>query len=241
MPQVPEIDVRLNAEEDKLVRANGGLALKLANESRSRSINALAQDEVVQLAYIGLLKAAQGYRPYGEKNGYSEESIASGEYFSVFARKRILGTIADHFRSIDHVPKWVRRTYKQIMLSGYKEGRPVPEIADELEVSEEKIMEIIRYVEHPPVSVDSLAEAEYSSKQDVFASVLMNSAQAALVAGWDLLTERQQVIVALKYFEGEDFQTISEELGMSTYLVQQAHSEAVLLLHENIRQQISEQ
>lgn len=233
----------MDTEQTKLVEDNIGLANFLARLMWEKSKEVLDRDDLRSLAYQGLVSAALRWRPYGEQNGYSEESIASGQFFSVFARKRILGQIMDAMREADHVQRSVRSAHKAMLRAGYGQGVPTEEVSVVTGLTLAKIREVARAVENTPVSIwqsDEHGDAvglyftpyDHVGAQDhVHETTFVNSITGALVQAFDQLTELQQVIIVLRFYLQMELQPIGLELDLGLTVVRETLAEAVLSLH----------
>lgn len=235
---------KLTAEEKALVQDNVALAQFLFHQQwsrlRKKADYGIDPDDLLSHAYYGLIRAAMRYRAYGEEKGYSEESIATGQYFGVFARKSIIGQMLDHLRKLDHVHSLVRKDYKTVMESGFANGRTEEEIALETGLSVERVQKVVRMVQSRPVNLeDSLSGSpeqtvgeQISAGGSVESSALEASLREAWVARWKSLTEIQQVVIAQKYYIGLELPEIAEETGQPIAVIRQAHKEALLEIHE---------
>lgn len=247
----------MDADQQKLVTDNIALANFLARMMWERSRETLDREELRSLAYHGLVSAAVRWRPYGEENGYSEESIASGKHFSVFARKRILGQIMDAMRDADHVQRSVRSSYKAMQKAGLGQGASEEEISVKTGLSIGKMREVMRAIENSPISLDipngepssgsSTAlnrhevQQHVESEHDVESSVMVTSITGAFVAAFMDLTDLQQCVITMRYYLGMELQVIAAELSLGLTPVRETHTEAVLLVHSAMLAEAEEQ
>ena len=175
------------------------------------------------------------YRAYGEEKGYSEESIASGKFFGVFARKSIIGQMLDHLRKIDHVHALVRKDYKIIMK--YEDGTSDEEISEDSGLSVERIQKVVKMVHSKPVNLEDSVSADQTIGDSISASgsvegtALEAVLREAWVERWEALPELEQVVIALKYFIGSELPEIAEETGQPLAVIRQAHKDALLDIH----------
>lgn len=230
---------RLTAEQRELVSKNLDLAHHLASVAWRKypGRDRVDNDYFVSEAYEGLIKAAQRFDP-------SRANVVDGQAdlrgaFSGFARQYINGAIMENQRSLDHVPKRTRRSYKELQGHGHGRGRSVPELSDLTGLEENKIRLIVAAVEQMPASLD--AENEQGPLMDRTAdsgmgsatetTVLVNKIQEAFIAQWETLPEIQQVVIAMRYYEGLSLAAISEILEIRVALVRAEHTEALDVLH----------
>lgn len=236
-------DEQLTEEEFALVEKNTALAQYLFHRYRAsfqkRADYGVDQSELLSQAYFGLIRAAKRYRKYGEKHGYSEESIASGQYFGVFARKSIIGQMLDYLRKLDHVHTLVRKDYKLLVEKGLgNSDKSDQEIADDSELTLERAQKVIKLVHARPVSLDdSLSGSEQtvgeglSDTGSVEASALEASLRQALVDCIDAMDDETQAIIYLKYYIGLELPEIAEEVEDTLTSVRRLHTEALSRIH----------
>lgn len=236
--------VQLDQAQKKLVTENVALAKFLARKRWEMAPTALDYEELISLANMGLVSAAQRWRAYCEEKGYSEESIVSGEYFSLFARKRIIGSILDwQKKDADHVPRSYRTDYKILQRAGYPDTRKDhSELSTITGLSLDRIKQVISAVERTPVSFDEMAEVNDSpaSSQNVEGSALLSSVGAAVADTVAALPELSQVILALRYFEGFELQAIAAEVDVPLSTVRDTHNEAIEAVYASILAAVSD-
>jgi DNA-directed RNA polymerase specialized sigma subunit len=230
----------VDAEQTRLVTENVGLANFLARLMWERAKEVLDRDELQSLAYQGLVSSALRWRSYGEENGYSKESIDSGKFFSVFARRRILGQIMDAMRDADHVQRSVRTAHKAVLKAGFGQGRDIEEISVETGYSISKIHEVLRAVENSPISMDSTtgdhdegghAFEAVNAVDDVESSAVVGTITDSMLRAYATLPELQQCIVVMRFYLQMELQLIAAELGMGLTPVRELMGEAVLSMH----------
>lgn len=234
----------LTPEEKGLVQDNVALAQFLFHQQwarlRRKADYGIDPDDLLSQAYYGLIRAAMRYRSYGEEKGYSEESIATGKFFGVFARKSIIGQMLDHLRKLDHVHSIVRKDYKAVMESGLANGKTEEEVAEDTGLSIERIQKVVRMVQSRPVnledslsgSTDQTVGEQLSAQGGVESSALEASLREAWVTRWESLPEFHRVVIALKYFIGLELPEIAEETGETLLNVRAVHKESLLEIHQ---------
>lgn len=228
--------IQLTPEQKALVEKNLGLAQYLALNIWRQSRQEMEKHEVVAIGYQGLCTAALKFDP----SMMSPETVASGKAFAGFARQRIVGAIMDWQRTRDHVPRRQRRAYKNLQLVGLGTGRSAEQLSDITGMPIDKIREITRAVEATSVSLDSPPDywddtqyaVELTTHQDVEGSILENNIMSSLAQTLEQLPELQQVVIALRYYEGHELIYIAGFLGIRLATIREAHSEAVLAIHD---------
>lgn len=232
----------MDAEQTRLVSENVGLANFLARLMWERSKEVLDRDELRSLAYQGLVSSALRWRSYGEENGYSQESIVSGKFFSVFARRRILGQIMDAMRDADHVQRSVRSAHKAMLRAGYGQGRDLEEISVETGYSIPRIKEVVRAVENAPVSLHGATDDDgetnayeaVNAVDNVESSAVVGTITDSMLAAFVKLSDQQKCIVVMRFYLQMELQLIASELGLGLTPVREALSDAVLTMHASM-------
>ena len=239
--------IPMTREQKALVDNNIGLAKHLymvyLGKFQRKADYGIDANDLMSEAYYGLVRAAMRYRAYGEENGYSEESIATGQYFSVFARKSIIGQMLDFLRKMDHVHTLVRKDYKNLVEKGFGSGEATEEeLSLSTELSPERIQKVISLVHSKPVYLeDSLAGfpeqtvgENLHDSSTVESTALESSLREALVSGFDRLTPLQQTILSMKYYLGQELPDIAEQTGQKLSQVRKEHTEALLEIHASL-------
>ena len=223
----------LTEYQNHLIETHIGLAKHEAAIFWKRLSSTVDYDDVVSIAYQGLVTAAQRFDVSfvpGDDPDY-DPFLAFGS----FARIRITGAIRDWLRTIDHVPRRQRRTYRDIQ--ELSPGRTPDEVAAILGIDVTKVRAITCAVQSPPVSlfdVEDGSELRYSvgaSTLNTEDSAMTRTVQQAVVNTIDDLPELERSVIVLRYYVGLDFSRIAAELEMSPSVVKTAHQGAVELLH----------
>jgi RNA polymerase sigma factor for flagellar operon FliA len=226
---------RLTDDQRTLVEKNLDLAHFLARESWGRNRESIVLEEVVAVAYEGLIKAALKFDP----SRMSEETVASGKAFSSFARQRIMGAILDWQREMDHVPRAFRQTYKKMRAAGYGDTRTLPEVAIILEESEARLHRVARAVENPSTYLDD--DFDQPSDHDVESSALEKSIRDGIAETFSEMDYQTQVILSLRYYENWELRQIAQELGLALTTVYTMHAEAVVEIHRSMASRAHDQ
>lgn len=240
----------------ELAEKNIDLAHHLALSAWRLSPHTQDKDEVVAAAYEGLVNAAARFDPSRAdiKDGVADISGA----FAGYARQKINGAIMDWQRKRDHVPKRTRRAYKELQGHGLGDAkRSAQELSDLTGMPEDKIRMVISAVEHMPVPIHIEVDAEESpsmvqrgvavggwaaepaESRDVEEQALATSIQDAVVEVFDALPDLQQLVIAMRYYEGLDLTTISTLVEVRLAAVRAAHAEGLLALHAAMVRQAS--
>lgn len=237
------IDVSLTRAQRKLVESNVPLARYLARVTWSRNPNEIDFEEITSVAYQGLLTAALRFDP--ARPDIRKGDLENGKAFAGYARQRIVGTILDWQRSLDHVQRSYRQIYKLLRASGYGNGATTAELALATGLTVEKIRSVTHAVESTPVSWNHETSTpgdgpdgivrDLPAPNNVESSALETAITRSVQTTIKELTEVQQVIVTLRYYSGSELKSIAETLGLSLTTVREEHTDAILKIHEAMR------
>lgn len=222
------------AIEDELIRLNMPLARDLSRRFRGRGI---ADDDLEQVAYVGLVKAVQGFRP------------DRGHEFVSFAVPTIRGEIRRHFRDLGWTvrpPRSIQET--QTKIAGceaelYQQlGRaPRPsEIADHLGLELEQVIDALGANGcFAPASLDAPGHGEDDETVGMRLGELdpnfdLAEARALLAPLLAKLSRREQLIVEMRFFRGCTQAEIGKEIGVSQMHVSRLLSRLVARMREEL-------
>jgi RNA polymerase sigma-B factor len=179
-----------------------------------------AEDDVLQVAYLGLVKAVDNFDP------------EYGTGFLGYAAPMIVGEIKRHFRDTTwavHVPRRMQELSGALrkavaeMTSELGREPTVLELAERLEAGEEEIVQAIEAAEaYTTASLDhpvgeetdggALLGEMLGERDPAFDLMIDRQVLKGLVAG---LGERDKRILLMRYFRGMTQTEIGEELGVS--------------------------
>lgn len=247
----------LTSDQQMLVKKNLELAHFLARDSWNRNRDELDIEEVVSVAYQGLVKAAQRFNP----DLMSAETVANGKAFAAFARQKINGAILDWQREIDHVQRTYRTWYKQLQKLGYvayeTPRRDVMVYAEKMDLEYDKLIQIIRAVENKNIPLQTEQSPDgtnfmegvrigepavwVNGTHDVESSAVETQVRDAVQQAFNRLPDTQRAVIALRQYGQEEFQNIAVELDISLNAVRDAHTEALLSIHRAMVRATAEQ
>ncbi|WP_395692106.1 SigB/SigF/SigG family RNA polymerase sigma factor [Nocardioides sp.] len=224
---------RRQIDED-LVRLNMPLARDLARRFRGRGI---ADDDLEQVAYVGLVKAVKGF------------ALDRGHEFVSFAVPTIRGEIRRHFRDLGWTirpPRSIQET--QAKIAGceselYQQlGRaPRPsEIAAHLGMDVEQIIDALgangcfapASLDAPGFGEDDDTVGQRLGGED--AGFDLAEARAMLAPLLARLSRRERLIVEMRFFRGCTQAEIGKEIGVSQMHVSRLITRLVARLREEI-------
>ena len=212
---------------NRLVLQYAPLVKYVAGRLRTRMPDSVDPDDLVSDGVLGLMDAIERFEP------------ARGLSFQTFAVPRIRGAIIDGMRSMDFVPRSVRdklRTVQRAQVSLEERLGRVPEdveVAREVGIPVQQLRDLSRQANSNHANLDDFDLAdELSSAADH--QVEQGDVNASLMRVVDQLAERDQVIIALYYFEGLTLAEIGQVLGVTESRVSQVHRRATTTLREKL-------
>jgi len=195
--------------------------------------------DLISYGLMGLIGAIERFEP------------ERGIKFETFAMTRIRGAIIDELRSLDWVPRSVRSRARAIEAAQSKlehELQRAPseaELASQLDLSEEELQASLLEIANSSVYaldelwtisdssgdqvslLDTISDPRAEDPQESLASSEVKDRLTEAVAS---LPEREQLVVALYYYENLTLREIGEVLGVTESRVSQLHTKAVMRL-----------
>jgi RNA polymerase sigma factor for flagellar operon FliA len=212
---------------NRLVLQYAPLVKYVAGRLRTRMPDSVDQDDLVSDGVLGLMDAIERFEP------------ARGLSFQTFAVPRIRGSIIDGMRSMDFVPRSVRDKLRlvqraQVTLEERLGRAPEDtEVAREVGIPVQQLRDLSRQANSNHANLDDFDLAdELASAADHH--VEQGDVNASLMRVVDQLGERDQVIIALYYFEGLTLAEIGQVLGVTESRVSQVHRRATSTLREKL-------
>jgi RNA polymerase sigma factor FliA len=212
---------------NRLVVQYSPLVKYVAGRMRSRLPHSVDQDDLVSDGVLGLMDAIERFDP---ERGLS---------FQTFAVPRIRGAIIDGLRAMDFVPRSVRdkvRIVQQATVALEERlGRPpeATEVAKEIGVPVQQVRDLTRQASSNHANLEDFELAdELAAAADE--SVEQGDVNASLRRVVGELNERDQVVIALYYFEGLTLAEIGRVLGVTESRISQVHSRATASLRAKL-------
>lgn len=236
--------VKLNDFELKLVKDHMVLAQSVASQKYRTAPHALDLDDLRSLAYMGLVEAASRWFKYCESRGYDPNDT---QFFVIYARPRIAGSIYDKLRSDDWATRALREKSKRLREAGSEEGISREELAERTGMTEQEIHEVVAGMNRAPVSLNSLDmddqdperkvayHAELAATEDIEQDFTVSELLGSFADAIMKLPALHQVIIALRYYQGLELKKISVALDIPDALTSQIHTESVLKLLEHLK------
>ncbi len=201
--------------------------------------------DLISYGLMGLIGAIERFEP------------ERGIKFETFAMTRIRGAIIDELRSLDWVPRSVRSRAREIEAAQAKlehELQRAPteeELANKLGIDEEELRSSLLEIANSSVYaldelwtvsdssgdqvslLDTISDPRADDPQESLASSEIKDRLTDAIAG---LPEREQLVVALYYYENLTLREIGEVLGVTESRVSQLHTKAVMRLKGSLQQ-----
>ncbi|MGH3445668.1 MAG: FliA/WhiG family RNA polymerase sigma factor [Nocardioidaceae bacterium] len=211
------------AVRNRLVVQYAPLVKYVAGRIRGRLPENVDSDDLVSDGIFGLIDAIERFEP---ERGLS---------FQTFAVPRIRGAIIDGMRSMDFVPRSVRDKLRAVqraqLVLEERLGRPPydEELAAESGIPLPALRDLVKQSGTAHANLDDFDIAdELSSAADH--ELERDDVLAALMRVVGQLSERDQIIIALYYFEALTLAEIGQVLGVTESRVSQLHRRVTITL-----------
>jgi RNA polymerase sigma factor FliA len=201
--------------------------------------------DLISYGLMGLIGAIERFEP------------ERGIKFETFAMTRIRGAIIDELRSLDWVPRSVRSRAREIEAAQSKlehELQRAPteaELAAKVGLTEEELQTSLLEIANSSIYaldelwtisdssgdsvslLDTISDPRAEDPQESLASSEIKDRLTESIAG---LPEREQLVVALYYYENLTLREIGEVLGVTESRVSQLHTKAVMRLKSSLQE-----
>ncbi|MCT4564085.1 MAG: FliA/WhiG family RNA polymerase sigma factor [Maledivibacter sp.] len=220
-----EIKDRLIVENIELVKIISGRLYHSYNSN-------VEYDDIVSYGILGLIDAIEKFDP--DKN----------VKFETYANFRIRGSIIDHLRSLDWVPRSTRQKYRKFeeamskLQSSYGLNIDDDILANELNMSLEELKIFLSEVSiFSVVSLDdkmsensnfNIISEDFETRPE--SNYLKNETKKILNMTIEKLPEREKMIIKLYYFSELTYKEISKILNISESRVSQLHTKCIVKL-----------
>ena len=219
---------------DEVVVLNMGVARAIAHRYRQRGLNL---DDLIQVAYVGLVKAVHGFDPDRERDflSYAVPTV-SGEVKRYF---RDFGWTVRPPRRVQELQAQIARASNDLAHRLGRSARPA-EVADELGVELEDVIEALAADgAFTPTSLDlpigddgsaTLGQLVHDDRND------FGSAEARLILGPAVrrLPDRDRHILELRFFEGWTQEQIAADIGVTQMQVSRLLARIIKELREEL-------
>jgi RNA polymerase sigma factor for flagellar operon FliA len=234
-----------NTARERLVVAYSPMVKFVAGRLGAGLPSHVEDADLISYGLVGLIGAIERFEP------------ERGIKFETFAMTRIRGAIIDELRSLDWVPRSVRsraREIEQVQAKLEHELQRAPteaELAAKLNMTEEELQGALLEIANSSVYaldelwtvsdssgdqvslLDTIADDGAADPQEALATTEVKDRLTEAIGG---LPEREQLVVALYYYENLTLREIGEVLGVTESRVSQLHTKAVMRLKSHLQQ-----
>lgn len=234
-------------KRNELILTYTPLIKYIACRLASRLPSQVSLDDLISCGIIGLIDAIDKF------------DMNKNVQFKTYAEFRIKGAMLDELRSLDWVPRSIRRKITDLeqtySVLEKKLGRPATdeEMAHELKMSlpnfhklldETKTVtfldiELLRQRNTDSNLSDSLAEPLSGVDSDPFAAINISQIRDLVAKAIDELPEKERLTVSLYYFNELTMKEIGHVLGYTESRISQMHSKAMLRLRTKLKKALA--
>jgi RNA polymerase sigma factor FliA len=228
-------------ERNELVMQELPQVYYVAARIRERLPKHVDMEDLVQAGVIGLLDACRNYD--GQKDAQ----------FHTFAKYRIRGAILDSLRKLDWGSRTLRRKGREITSSAARLqsrlGRHAleEEIAADLNMGVDELQSSLAQLDGLHLvgqlatvagdgaeSYDLIESAPSAGNDNPFELCLEGEMKATLAEAVSRMSEREQLILSLYYYEELTMKEVSEVVGIAVSRVSQIHAATMLKLRVSL-------
>jgi len=233
------------ALRDRLILTYAPLVKYVAGRLGSGLPAHVEEADLISYGLVGLISAIERF------------DLSREIKFETYAIMRIKGAIIDELRSLDWVPRSVRSRAREIETAQAKlehELQRAPteaELAAKVGLTEEELQTSLLEIANSSVYaldelwtisdssgdsvslLDTISDPRAEDPQESLASSEIKDRLTESIAG---LPEREQLVVALYYYENLTLREIGEVLGVTESRVSQLHTKAVMRLKSSLQE-----
>ena len=227
-------------KRERLIMEYAPLVKYIANRIAMRLPPHIEVNDLINAGVIGLIDAIEKFDPSKEVK------------FKTYAEIRIKGAILDELRSMDWIPRSIRKVINKLV-NAYHEleqqlGRPAKdeEIAELLGLQMEEFYRLLKHSAGAPlISLDVMVDHDDKRRDilsclvdpkstDAFGVLGLNELKDSIAGAIDDLPEKEKQVVSLYYYDELTMKEIGEVLELTESRVSQIHTKAILRLRVRI-------
>ena len=240
------------AEQEQMVLQYAPLIKYIASRLALRLPSHISLDDLISSGIIGLIDAIHKFDP--------SKNIS----FKTYAEFRIKGAMLDELRSLDWIPRSVRKKSNLIEHAYAKLqkslGRPAEaeEVAQTLGLRLEDFYQILDETKGMSlVALDSARKTASSSLEpldqdppeilqdlsvrDSFLAVHFSQLQEIMVRAIEALPDKEKLLISLYYYEELTMKEVGEIMGYTKSRISQLHTQAMYRLRHHLRDYFNEE
>jgi RNA polymerase sigma factor for flagellar operon FliA len=237
-------------EKSQYVEQYSPLIKYLANRLAARLPDHINRDDLISSGVLGLIDAVDKFDP------------GRAIMFKTYAEFRIKGAMLDELRSLDWVPRSIRKKANQLerlwQRLEIELGHPPSdeEAAESLQVSVPEYLKMLDEVHTISIldldafkAVDKTGARESRDIYDLLAdensldgltTLTQSEVRDVLAAAIDELAEKERLVVTLYYHEELTMKEIGQVLGYTESRISQLHTKSLLRLRAKLRRYFEE-
>ena len=234
-------------KRNELILTYTPLIKYIASRLASRLPSHVSLDDLISCGIIGLIDAIDKF------------DMSKNVQFKTYAEFRIKGAMLDELRSLDWVPRSIRRKITDLeqtySVLEKRLGRPATdeEVAQELKMplpSFHKLLDETKSVTFLDIELlrqrncdgnrpDTMAEPFTGAENDPFSAINLAQVRDLVAKAIDELPEKERLTVSLYYFNELTMKEIGQVLGYTESRISQMHSKAMLRLRTKLKKALA--
>lgn len=229
--------------QTKLIEQHAALVKKIAYQLMAKLPPNIEMDDLIQSGMMGLIESIERY-----EEGHGAE-------FETYASTRIRGAMLDELRSIDWVPRGVRKNMRNVetAIRQLEQELTKPpsdsQVAKKMDMSIEQYYEVLRDCSgHQLVYYEDFHDEDGSdhfldhfindSANNPMELILSDEFHTALVESIDHLPEREKLLMGLYYEQELNLKEIGAVMTVSESRVSQLHSQAIARIRAHLKEKL---
>ncbi len=228
-------------EKEQTILQHCGLVKYMAMRLVSRLPNSVQMDDLFNAGIIGLIDAIDKFDP------------DQGIQFETYAKIRIRGAMLDEVRSMDWVPRSLRQKSsaleKASLALEQRMGRDPSddELAEELGIPLEEYFQLLDEIKGISVLPEDIQDVIQENRgshllatgmDEPFQHLYRDELRKHLADAIRTLPEKEQLVLALYYYEELTMKEIGAVLGYTESRISQIHTKAVLKLRTRLAKRL---
>lgn len=233
-------------QRNELILTYTPLIKYIASRLASRLPPHISIDDLTSCGIIGLIDAIDKF------------DLSKNVQFKTYAEFRIKGAMLDELRSLDWVPRSVRRKITDLEKAyadlEKKLGRPATdeEVAESLRMNMDgfhKLLDETKTVSFMDIELlrqknsnsvlPETSETYLFDDNDPFSAINLSQIRDVLAKSIGELPEKEKLTVSLYYFDELTMKEIGHILGYTESRISQMHSKAMLRLRSKLKKELS--